>query len=106
MSGMTITPTGKLIQKIHCQAKPSAMAPPATGPAMVASPVTALNIPSALARSSRGNAALKSAIERHDQRCAGTLHRTGDDQRADVACQCARRRGHDEQGETSREHAP
>ena len=62
MSGMTITPIGKLIQKIHCQARPSAMAPPTTGPAMSASPVTPLNIPSALARSSRGNAALKSAI--------------------------------------------
>lgn len=38
------------------------MAPPATGPAMRARPVTALKIPSALARSSRGNTALKSAI--------------------------------------------
>ena len=51
-----------LIQKIHCQAAPCAIAPPSTGPTMRASPVTPLKIPSALARSCDGNVALKSAI--------------------------------------------
>ena len=61
-SGMAMRPTGMLIQKIHCQAMPSATAPPTTGSAMRASPVKPLKIPSAFPRSSRGNAALKSAV--------------------------------------------
>ncbi len=61
-SGMRIRPIGTLIQKIHCQARPSATAPPTTGPAIRASPVMPLKMPSALARASRGNAALRSAI--------------------------------------------
>ncbi len=61
-SGMAMTPIGTLSQKIHCQAMPSATAPPTTGPAIRASPVTPLNIPNALPRSSRGKAAPSSAI--------------------------------------------
>ena len=61
-SGTRMTPSGTLIQNIHCQARPSAIAPPATGPAMRARPVTPLKIPSAFPRVSRGNAAPNSAI--------------------------------------------
>jgi hypothetical protein len=59
---MTIRPIGTLSQKIHCQATPSAIAPPTTGPAMSASPVRPLKMPSAFARSCGGNVALRSAI--------------------------------------------
>ena len=43
--------------------------------------------------------------QRHDQRRTGALNRARGDQRADVAGQCTRRRGHDEQGDAGREHA-
>ena len=50
-------------QKIHCQDNPWATAPPITGPASTASPITLLKIPSAQARRSGGNAALSSASD-------------------------------------------
>ena len=59
---MATSPIGTLTQKIHGQARPSATAPPTTGPAIRASPVTPLKSPRAFPRSSRGNAALRSAI--------------------------------------------
>jgi hypothetical protein len=61
-SGMATSPIGTLTQKIHGQARPSATAPPTTGPAIRASPVTPLKSPRAFPRSSRGNAALSSGI--------------------------------------------
>ncbi len=57
-SGTTSRPMGTLSQKIHCQARPCAMAPPTTGPARTASPATPLKAPSALARCSGGKATL------------------------------------------------
>jgi len=47
---MATSPIGTFSQKIHCQAAPSAMAPPITGPPATARPVTPLKTPSALAR--------------------------------------------------------
>ena len=40
-------PDGTLSQKIHCQASPSAIAPPTSGPLATASPVTPKKMPSA-----------------------------------------------------------
>ena len=59
---MTIRPIGTLSQKIHCQSTPSAIAPPTTGPAMRASPVSATEDAERLRALSGGNAALSSAI--------------------------------------------
>ena len=73
-SGITMRPIGTLIQKIHCQATPSAIAPPSTGPLMRASPVTPLEIPSALPRSCGGNArAPERHRKRHHERRPGAL---------------------------------
>jgi hypothetical protein len=56
-------PTGMLSQKIHCQARPSMMAPPTSGPAATATPVKAPQIPSALPRRCEGVAAVIRASE-------------------------------------------
>ena len=61
-SGAATRPTGTLSQKIHCQASPSTIAPPTSGPQATAIPVTALNRPSAAPRRSGGNAAVSSAM--------------------------------------------
>jgi hypothetical protein len=50
--------------------KPCAIAPPTTGPAMRATPVTPLKRPRARPRSSRGKAAAKSAIASGTTRAA------------------------------------
>ena len=60
-SGTSAIPIGTFSQKIHCQASPSAIAPPTSGPLATARPVTAKKIPSAEPRRSGGNAALTSA---------------------------------------------
>jgi hypothetical protein len=39
-NGIRARPSGTLIQKIHCHASPSAIAPPTTGPLATARPVT------------------------------------------------------------------
>ncbi len=51
-SGITSSPIGTFTQKIHCQARPSAMAPPTSGPMAIASPATPPHAPSATARRS------------------------------------------------------
>ena len=56
-SGIAIRPIGTLSQKIHCQASPSAIAPPTSGPIAIARPPTAPHRPSATARRSFGTAA-------------------------------------------------
>jgi hypothetical protein len=61
ISGMMTMAIGRLIQKIHCHARPCAKAPPTTGPAMSATPVTPLKIPSSRPRSSRERATPKNA---------------------------------------------
>ena len=60
-SGIATSPIGTLIQKTHCQARPSTTAPPTSGPLATASPVIALKMPIAAPRFSGGNAALSSA---------------------------------------------
>ena len=61
------------------------MAPPTTGPAIRARPVTPLKMPSALPRRSGGNAALSSAIASGMISAApGALHGAGGDQPADA----------------------
>jgi hypothetical protein len=57
ISGIMIRPIGTFNQKIHGQVRPCVTAPPTTGPASTAIPVTLLNIPSAQARRCGGNAA-------------------------------------------------
>jgi hypothetical protein len=39
---MASSPIGTLIQKIHCQSRPSITSPPTSGPQATAMPVTAL----------------------------------------------------------------
>ena len=56
-SGTASSPIGTLIQKIHCQARPSAIAPPITGPPPTARPVRPCSAPIAEPRRSGGNAA-------------------------------------------------
>ena len=74
-SGITTAAMGTLIQNIHCHGAPSAIAPPTTGPTMVATPVTPPNIPSALARSSLGKRyAQQRHRQRHDKRRPSVLH--------------------------------
>ena len=61
ISGIMITPIGTLSQKIQVQARPWVTAPPTTGPASTAIPVTLLKMPSAQALRSGGKAADSSA---------------------------------------------
>ena len=56
-SGIATSPIGTLTQKIHCQARPSAIAPPTSGPIAIARPAMPPHAPSATARRSRGTAA-------------------------------------------------
>ena len=55
--GIAMRPIGTLSQKIHCQARPSAIAPPTSGPIAIARPAIPPHAPSASARRSRGTAA-------------------------------------------------
>src|SRR6476619_3837538 len=55
--GRTIRPIGTLSQKIQCQSRPSAMAPPTSGPIAMARPAMPPHAPSATARRSGGIAA-------------------------------------------------
>ena len=48
---------GTLSQKIHCQERPSTMAPPTTGPSATARPATPPQMPSAMPRRAGGTAA-------------------------------------------------
>ena len=108
-SGITTRPIGTLSQKIHCQARPSTIAPPTNGPLATASPVTALKIPSARARRSGGNAALSSAsAERHHQRRARALDGARGDQPADVGREraCRRRRREQPEARVNRRRRP
>ena len=57
ISGIMTSPIGTFSQKIHGQSRPWATAPPTTGPASTAIPVTLLKIPNAQARRCGGNAA-------------------------------------------------
>ena len=59
--GAAARPIGTFKPKIHSQSIPSTTAPPTSGPAATAIPVTALKIPIAAPRRSGGNAALNSA---------------------------------------------
>ena len=49
-------PIGTLIQKIHCQARPSTTAPPTNGPSAIPRPMTPDHTPSAMPRFSGGTA--------------------------------------------------
>ena len=60
-SAATASPTGTLIQKIHCQEMPWTTAPPTIGPAATPRPVMPPQIPIAAPRLSGGNASLISA---------------------------------------------
>jgi hypothetical protein len=55
------TPIGTFSQKIHCQDHPSTIAPPASGPSAIASPLMAPQNPSARPRRS-GDAAADSSV--------------------------------------------
>ena len=61
ISGIRTRPIGTFSQKIHGQAMPCATAPPTTGPAATASPVTLVKMPMAQARRCGGNPADSSA---------------------------------------------
>ena len=52
-----MSPIGTLSQKIQCQSRPSAMAPPTSGPMAIARPAIPPQAPSATARRSGGIAA-------------------------------------------------
>ncbi len=64
ISGTKTMPSGTFSQKIHGHAMPCATAPPTTGPAATASPVTAVKMPMAQARRCGGNPADSSANAR------------------------------------------
>ncbi len=55
--GMTTSPIGTFSQKIQCQSRPSAMAPPTSGPIAMARPAMPPQAPRARARRSGGTAA-------------------------------------------------
>src|SRR5438552_1755766 len=55
--GIATRPIGTLIQKIACQARPSAIAPPTSGPIAIARPAIPPQAPRATARRSGGTAA-------------------------------------------------
>ena len=55
-SGTSASPIGTFSQKIHGHSRPSAIAPPTSGPLATARPVIAKKIPSADPRRSGGNA--------------------------------------------------
>ena len=57
INGIMTRPMGTFSQKIHGQSRPWVTAPPTTGPASTAMPVTLLKIPRAQARRCGGNAA-------------------------------------------------
>ena len=61
-AGTRTRPTGTFSQKIHRQSRPWVTAPPTSGPAATASPVSAANRPSARPRDRGGKAAESSAI--------------------------------------------
>ena len=54
--GTATAATGRLIQKIHCQASPSVTAPPTNGPSATPSPFTAPHNPIAALRRAAGTA--------------------------------------------------
>ncbi len=56
-SGTSTTPIGTLIQKIHCHDRPCVTAPPTSGPASTASPVTPVKTPVARPRRAAGKVA-------------------------------------------------
>jgi hypothetical protein len=56
IAGISMAPMTTFTQKIHCQARPSTMAPPISGPPATASPVSPPQIPMAWPRRSAGNA--------------------------------------------------
>jgi len=56
-SGIATRPIGTLTQKIACHARPSAIAPPMSGPIAMARPAIPPHAPRATARRSRGTAA-------------------------------------------------
>ncbi len=58
----TITPIGRLTKKIHRQSKLVTRRPPKVGPAIVATPATAPQMPSAVPRRSAGNVATMRAM--------------------------------------------
>jgi hypothetical protein len=63
VSRIAMMPIGRFSQKIHCQASPSAIAPPMNGPLSVANPVSPRYSPIALPRRAGGNTALISVSD-------------------------------------------
>ena len=55
-SAAATRPTGTFSQKIQCQSRPCTTAPPMSGPPAIARPPTAPQMPTVLARRSRGKA--------------------------------------------------
>ncbi len=55
-SGSRTTPSGTLIQKIHCHERPETTAPPTSGPSAMPRPLMPDQMPSAAPRRSGGNA--------------------------------------------------
>src|SRR5262249_11844194 len=106
-SGISARPIGMFSQKIHCQDSPWATAPPITGPASTASPITLLKIPSAQAPPlGRERRAQQRQRQRQHQRRAGALHRAGRDQRAGSRRERTCRRRGGEQPQADRQHPP
>ena len=98
-SGIEISPIGTLIQKIHCHARPSTIAPPTSGPLATARPVIALKMPIAAPRFWVERRAEQGQAERHDQGRAGALDGARRDQGADVGRERAGRRSRREEPE-------
>ena len=107
ISGIMTSPIGTFSQKIHGQSRPWATAPPTTGPASTAIPVTLAEDPErpgpALRRERRGQ---QGERQREHQRRARALHGAGRDQRAGVRRQRARGRGRGEQADPGGQHPP
>ncbi len=60
-STMTMTPIGRLMKKMYRQSKAVTSRPPSVGPAIVATPATAPQIPNAAPRRSGGKTIVSSA---------------------------------------------
>ena len=104
---MASAPTGTLIQKIHCQARPSVTAPPIIGPPSTARPVRPLKMPIAQPRRSGGKAAPSRPIASGITTAAPTPWKV----RAAISHgtevrQRAGDRGDGEEGEAGRERPP
>ena len=106
-SGSSTRPMGTLIQKIQCQLRPSAIAPPTSGSECdgeAADRTPGAECQATALGGDRG--AEQGQRQRHDHRRAGALDGPGDDERLDAVGHRGGRRGGGEDREADDEHPP